>query len=81
VSDMPLTAERLAREFHAAYELLAPTFDYETKPESRTKWEQVPEQNRMLMVATAATVIGRLGLRASRPMRRSAGTTDAQEAS
>jgi hypothetical protein len=43
--------ERLAKEFHEAYERLAPQFGYETRPESAVPWEQVPEQNRQLMVA------------------------------
>jgi hypothetical protein len=60
-----LTAELLARTFHTAYEQLAPSFGYETREESRRQWDQVPESNRMLMVATAAQVITKLGLEAS----------------
>lgn len=46
-------AEQIARAFHERYERLAPEFGYETRPESRTEWEDVPEANRELMVATA----------------------------
>ena len=69
MSERPLTADQLAREFHDTYERLAPTFGYETRPESRTRWDQVPEQNRMLMVATAAALISKLGLKSTRPTR------------
>lgn len=54
--------EELARLFHETYERLAPDFGYETRPESATAWEQVPENNRRLMVATSAEVMQALGL-------------------
>jgi hypothetical protein len=66
---MQLTPELLARSFHEAYERLAPSFDYQTRPESATPWDQVPEQNRKLMVATAEVVIVQLGLTAEGPGR------------
>jgi hypothetical protein len=46
--------ERIARAFHEAYERLAPGFGYETREESATAWENVPDANRRLMVATVA---------------------------
>jgi hypothetical protein len=64
---MQLTAELLARTFHESYERLAPSFGYDTRDDSRQPWEQVPEQNRKLMVATAEAVITKLGLVTSRP--------------
>jgi hypothetical protein len=64
---MELTAELLARTFHESYERLAPSFGYDTRDDSRQPWEQVPEQNRKLMVATAEQVIAQLGLVVSRP--------------
>jgi hypothetical protein len=64
---MELTAELLARTFHESYERLAPSFGYDTRDDSRQPWEQVPEQNRKLMVATAEAVIAKLGLVRSRP--------------
>lgn len=45
-------AEAIAREFHAAYEALAPSVGYRTRKASAVPWEQVPEYNRALMVAT-----------------------------
>ena len=62
---MQLTGELLARTFHNAYERLAPSFGYQTRDDSRQPWEEVPEQNRKLMVATAEAVIAQLGLVAS----------------
>ena len=41
----------LARRFHEAYEHLAPSFGYKTRPESAKPWEDVPEQTRALMEA------------------------------
>lgn len=44
-------AEAIARSFHAAYEELAPSVGYQTRPESAVPWDDVPEPNRRLMVA------------------------------
>lgn len=52
------TAEDLARLFHATYERLAPRYGYRTREESAVPWEQVPEQNRALMVAVCAELLG-----------------------
>jgi hypothetical protein len=62
-SSGPLAAEELARLFHEAYERLAPGHGYQTRPESAVPWEEVPEGNRDLMVATAAAIIEELGRR------------------
>ena len=53
-----MDAEKVAREFHETYERLAPSFGYETRPESAVPWEQVPENNRNLMVAVVRSVLG-----------------------
>lgn len=52
--------ETLARFFHETYEKLAPEFGYETRPESAVPWEEVPQQNRHLMIAVAAVVLNDL---------------------
>lgn len=52
-----LHAEAIARAFHEAYEQLAPRFAYETRPASAVPWEQVPENNRALMVATVGEIL------------------------
>lgn len=50
-------AEALARFFHDAYERLAPEFAYQTRKASAVAWEDVPDNNRLLMIATAQEVI------------------------
>lgn len=56
-----LNAPELARFFHDEYERLAPEFGYTTRPESRVAWDDVPENNRMLMMAVAQSVLNRWG--------------------
>lgn len=56
-AEKPATVEALARAFHEAYERLAPAYGYKTRPESAVPWEQVPESNRALMVATVEAVL------------------------
>lgn len=52
-----MTPERLAQLFHETYERLAPSYGYRTREESAKPWDEVPEQNRALMVATCAEVL------------------------
>lgn len=56
-----MTPEGLARFFHDTYETLAPAFGYETRRASAVPWEQVPQQNRALMVAVCHEVLNLLG--------------------
>lgn len=53
-------AEYWAKRFHETYERLAPDFGYETRKESAKPWEDVPEQNKRLMIAVAGEVLGQL---------------------
>lgn len=57
-----MTPEELARLFHDTYERLAPHFGYETRRASAVPWEQVPKENRALMVAVCSEVLAALGL-------------------
>jgi len=50
-------AESVAKIFHEAYERLAPFYNYETRKATRVPWEQVPEQNKRLMIAVATEVL------------------------
>lgn len=52
-----ITPDELARFFHESYEKLAPRFGYETRKESAKPWEEVPEQNKKLMLAVAEAVL------------------------
>ena len=46
----------LARRFHELYEDIAPSFSYETRPETRVPWEELPQANRFLMIAVCAAI-------------------------
>lgn len=50
-------AEWIARCFHAAYERRAPEFGWETQERSRTEWDDVPEENRKLMIAVVEELL------------------------
>jgi tryptophan 2,3-dioxygenase len=58
-SEDPLDAEAVAKAFHETYERLAPQHQYETRRASAVPWEQVPANNRRLMVAVVADLIER----------------------
>jgi hypothetical protein len=47
---MLTTAEIIAKRFHEVYEDLAPTMGWETQERSRKSWEQLPIENKWLMV-------------------------------
>ncbi len=49
--------EVIARAFHETYELLAPSFNYQTRSESAVPWDEVPQANRRLMRATVMTLL------------------------
>jgi hypothetical protein len=51
--------ERIAREFHETYEMIAPEHEYETRAETAVSWEELPEPNRELMCSTVADLIER----------------------
>ena len=51
------TEEMVAREFHKAYEDLAPHFGYKTRQDSAVPWEEVPEKNRNLMMAVITELL------------------------
>jgi len=53
MSDELSDAEWTARCFHGHYEANAPEFSYKTREASAVAWDDVPEQNRRLMVCTA----------------------------
>ena len=50
-------AEKLAKLFHDTYEELAPSHGYETREASRKPWEDVPENNKGLMIAVCQRVL------------------------
>lgn len=50
-------AERVARLFHDTAQRLAPSFGYDTHPESAVPWHEAPENNRLLLIAVAREVL------------------------
>jgi hypothetical protein len=54
------TPEQVAQWFHESYEALAPQYSYETRKASAIPWEQVPQNNRELMIETARAVLERI---------------------
>lgn len=50
----------LAQLFHEEYERLALHLGYQTREDSRVPWEDVPETNRSLMIATCRSVLSRI---------------------
>lgn len=52
--------EALARRFHEVYEDLAPSFGWDTQQRSRTSWDDLPPQNRALMLAVVERIFGPL---------------------
>lgn len=50
-------AEEIARRFHEEYEHLAPAYGYETRPASAVDWEDVPPQNKRLMIHVVANLL------------------------
>ena len=53
-------SEYLAKRFHEAYERLAPEMGYRTRLASAVPWDEVPENNKALMIATCTEVISPL---------------------
>jgi len=56
-ADDALTPEALAQMFHETYERLAPEYNYETRKESAKPWEDVPADNKALMIATCDEIM------------------------
>ncbi len=50
-------AERIARRFHELYELFAPEYGYKTREATAVSWDQVPDQNKTLMIAVVDNLI------------------------
>lgn len=62
-------AEMIAGAFHATYETLAPDHGYETRKASAVAWDDVPEPNRSLMIATVQNMLD-MGVLAVGPLGR-----------
>lgn len=49
--------EYIARRFHETYERLAPRYGWETNHTTRTPFDDLPEGNRMLMIAVVRELL------------------------
>lgn len=47
----------IAKAFHESYERQAPAYRYKTREASAVPWEDVPQQNKLLMVAVVADLL------------------------
>lgn len=56
-TDAAVTPGDIARAFHEAYESLAGAFGYKTREESAVPWNEVPEPNKALMIATVRNIM------------------------
>lgn len=54
-----MTPNEIAKAFHESYERQAPEHGYETRKASAVAWENVPEQNKGLMVAVISDLLDR----------------------
>lgn len=50
-------AEELAKQFHDLYERFAPLYNYKTREKTAVAWEDVPDNNKGLMVAVANAIL------------------------
>jgi hypothetical protein len=57
VSQSVSRPERIAQRFHEVYEELAPIYGWQTQERSRVPWEDVPPENKRLMVKVVTRLI------------------------
>lgn len=57
MSRQMLDAEKIARAFHERYERLAPEHGYEIRKASAVPWEDVPGNNKSLMIAVVRSLL------------------------
>lgn len=52
-----LNEEYIAKCFHETYEKLAPNYGYKTREATAVPWEDIPNQNKRLMIAVVKNLI------------------------
>ena len=55
--DLRTDAVALARRFHDLYEELAPVFGYATRKDTAVPWDDLPRNNRFLMIAVCTYIL------------------------
>lgn len=63
----PVQPDFIAQNFHESYERLAPAFGYKTREASAVPWDQVPSDNKHLMIRVIEELLERGVIRAGRP--------------
>ena len=63
------TADTIAGIFHATYETLAPEYGYETRKARAVDWDNVPANNKALMIAVVQNMLD-MGVIAPGPLAR-----------
>ena len=58
--EIDMDAIELAQLFHETYEKLAPLHNYKTREASAKPWEDVPKENKSLMIAVAKEILEQL---------------------
>jgi predicted chitinase len=53
-------AEALAQRFHETYERLAPSFNYSTRQATAVPWDELPDENKRLMIAVCEVILEEL---------------------
>ena len=59
VKDHLFRAPELAETFHRVYEKLAPKYGYKTRKKTRKHWDDLPDNNKKLMVAVAQVILNK----------------------
>ncbi len=62
-----MTAEQLANRFHDLYEEMASQYGYETRRDSSVEWENVPDNNKQLMIAVCRRILEENEFLSNRP--------------
>jgi hypothetical protein len=51
------SSESIAREFHITYERYAPQHGWDTQKRSRVMWDDLPDENKSLMIAVVKKLL------------------------
>ena len=57
LTDIPLTAEQLAKEFHNTYENFAENNGWKTQKDCRVKFDDLPDKNKETMIDTCQHIL------------------------
>lgn len=55
----PAQVDAVARAFHESYEMFAPAIGWDTQTKSRMSWDDVPSDNKQLMLVVVTDLLSR----------------------